>query len=151
VRATIAAIFVAVDEGHVAAHRVARELLRHIGQQATRVGGDQRFELTNTGKRAAVGEGAGGVDGLAQLEADADEGIDCAARGIIARADRAVRARWPPMTSERLEREARGVDLRVAGGADGVAAVLSSCSRIVVAPRTSGSTAATLEGGGSGG
>src|SRR5579872_5219135 len=101
---------VAVAEGDVAAGGVAGQLLHEILQEAAAVRGEQRLELGDAGERVAVGHRARGIDPGPQLEADADEGVDGAARSRVAGADRAVAVALAADHVESFEREPRRID-----------------------------------------
>ena len=81
---------VAVAERHVAAGRIAGQLLRKVLEQVDGIRSEQRLELGDAGEGAAVGQRAGSVDLGPQLEADPDERVDRAARGVVAGSNRAV-------------------------------------------------------------
>src|SRR5436190_22636002 len=115
---------VAVAELDLPADRVADELLGHVPQELRRVRREKCLELEDVFEGAAVGGGAGRVHRGPELEADADERIDRSAGRLVAGPDRAVTGALPADDVEGLEREARRIDLRVAGRAGLVRAVL---------------------------
>ena len=109
-------------------------------------------EIPPCRRKCAVGQHAAGVDRRAELETDADERIDRAARRGVAGADRAIARAEAADDVERFQREARRVDLGVARGAGGVGAVLVELladGRGAAARRVR--SAGMFGGGGSGG
>src|SRR5882672_4526772 len=115
---------VPVAEGHVASDGIAGELLGEVFEEAGGVVREHGLELQDAGEGPAVGQRARGVDLRPELEADADERVDGAARGIVARPDRPVAGALAADHIEGFERPAGRVDLRMAIRAAGEGAVL---------------------------
>lgn len=129
------------------ARRPARGVRDQLGGQGPGKSGlvpqENLLELIDVLESVAIGRDVGGVDFLA-LEIRHPPAVN---EDGLAEPGDAVMVAPAADAVEALQGKSGRIDLAMACGTDSIARCLANCSRIVLAPRMSGSIAGTLSGG----